>query len=332
MVKDTTDNITDKIKDKKNTVKDIPQENKNKELIIIMAAILIIAAIMIPYGIINANNDIKGKYLTSLPVKYVWNNTTLKYYPSESASVECSNERLWNLKTRINKDGFRGEDVPENKTIIGIFGDSFVYGDCLSDNQTISSYLERRLKNEYGSDYEVHSFAIPSYGFNSTTEILKDMTAKYHIKYSIFYFMPADDLIGCDGSCRMVLRQTNREKSDDLEKNIGKYVLDEVSHYKEKLIAFEPYLKSRILDRDILDKTKIIFYIVDEDPKEINQILDKYDIIYIEPVLRNTSKYLVPYDGHPNAEYNSVVSEIFARKISELEKSDRNNSKYNTTK
>lgn len=300
---------------------DNKENKKDTEFKQTVFALICILAIIIILGInaiiLKSNKSISDKdYLATLPKTYLWNETTVRFIPNQDAIVGCSNpEYRWNV--RINNDGFRGQDISEEGEIIGVFGDSHAYGFCLKENETLSSLMNLEL-----SQRDIHlntvNFGFPGYGLESMLNILAYATNKYNLKYAIIYFTPGDDLIECDQSCRTILKMKNETASEKIEKNLANYVAKETQKYPDNLKSFEPRIMKKLIENNVIKKTKVIFY-VDMKKPEILEILDRNNITHIEPYDISENIETIPFDGHPSGGFNKLLAKEIVNEIESLE-------------
>ena len=246
----------------------------------------------------------------------------LRYVPNTTIEIGCKNP-LWRSISHSNEEGFRDELIGLNENFIGVFGDSYVMGDCLKDSETIGSQLERLLRDG-GKDYRVYNFGIMGYNLNSSLRVLDEMSRKYSIKYAFVYFLPDDDMIGCDISCQAVMKQKDPAGYEIFVQNISRYYEASHSSYKSLINAgFEELIKSQVVEKDILNRTRVVFYVfgTDEESRQlIEDVLEKYGISYVyarrfrecEGLLRPCGVWL---DGHPSAFFNGLIAEQLSEYI-----------------
>lgn len=296
--------------------KEMKNDNEHEKIVFALCCILIVVIIMVGNLFINPLfnkiDKAEGDYISRLPKTYLPDNITIRFLPNQIALIGCNNpEYRWT--SRFNNEGFRDEDVPQNESIIAIFGDSFVYGYCLQDNQTLDYFLEKRLSSK-DVNYKVINFGYPGYNLKSSLRIMDNMTKKYKIKYAIVYFTPNDDLIECDISCRYILKKYNYSASKAIETNPEEYVESEMKKFPERLKDFGPILEEFIEKKEIQKKSKLLFYI-DSRKENVSGILDQKNISHIEPydILKN--ELIIPLDGHPNEEFNNMLAGKIAEYI-----------------
>jgi hypothetical protein len=97
-----------------------------------------------------------------------------------------------NKLLNTNADGFRGErDIPFSKSSerprILILGDSFTFGDDVSDNETYSYYLQDMLPHA-----EVINLGVHGYGHDQMLILLKEQGVRWLPDIVILGFIPED--------------------------------------------------------------------------------------------------------------------------------------------
>ena len=102
--------------------------------------------------------------------------------------VKVFNDKVLNT----NSKGFRGkQDYPygqnKNKIRILILGDSFTFGDEVSDNETYSYYLQEMLPQT-----EIINLGVHGYGHDQMLILLKEEGIKYEPDIIILGFLPLD--------------------------------------------------------------------------------------------------------------------------------------------
>jgi hypothetical protein len=117
------------------------------------------------------------------------------YDPSKGwkPKPNLKDEKAWDDKIlNTNSKGLRGEkDFPYAKTRgrprILILGDSFTFGDQVSDNETYSHYLQEMLPNT-----EVINMGVHGYGHDQMLILFKEEGVKYQPDIVILGFLPLD--------------------------------------------------------------------------------------------------------------------------------------------
>jgi hypothetical protein len=239
----------------------------------------------------------------------------LRYLPNRSMEVGCRNPLWWSV-SRSNEEGFRDEMLGSGRDFIGVFGDSYVLGDCLKDGETIDSQLERELRKE-GRDYKVYNFGIRGYNLNSSLRALDEMSRRYSIRYAIVYFLPDDDMLGCDISCQYAMQRDDATGYARFMDNASRDYEAAHSGYKSLIKkGFENLIRSQIVERGVLNRTRVVFYVSgtdDESRQLIGDVLERYNISYLsrkdfkecQGLLRPCEVWL---DGHPSAFLNGLMA------------------------
>lgn len=125
---------------------------------------------------------------SAYPVQF---DSRLGWIPKARASGK---DNVWGSKVTISEDSIRlnGTDykVLSNKPLILAVGDSFVFGDEVSDNETWPSYLEKKL------GVRVVNGGVCGYGIDQSYIRLKKLLKKYNPDIILFGFTP-DDIRRC---------------------------------------------------------------------------------------------------------------------------------------
>ncbi|MBN1688058.1 MAG: hypothetical protein JW893_03065 [Candidatus Omnitrophica bacterium] len=88
-----------------------------------------------------------------------------------------------------NSKGFRSEEIDPKRSQILIAGDSVAWGYGLPDNQTLSFYLQNKLKNE-----QVQNLAVPGYGLDQSYLRLKSDIGQIPYVQHVILVLFANDL------------------------------------------------------------------------------------------------------------------------------------------
>jgi len=246
----------------------------------------------------------------------------LRYMPDMRIAVECNNEDFRSFSS-LNTEGFRDENFSDDEHSIGIFGDSFVMGLCLKDEEKIDNILENKLA-ENNLFYNVFNFGVVGYNLNSTLILLNHMAEKYDLDYSIVYFHSEDDIIPCDLTCRFKIKEEDPERSGRIEKDPYAFIEEQHKNHKENLDKnLDLLIREKVIDSGLSDKTEIIFFVMlgrEQDEEVVVSTLEKYGISYILfDYWNQPDEYKVPGDGHPSETFNEDMSELFLDKIKTLE-------------
>ncbi|MEM3127025.1 MAG: SGNH/GDSL hydrolase family protein [Candidatus Woesearchaeota archaeon] len=118
--------------------------------------------------------------------------------PGFSGVIIAENEKDFFTKFKINKDGFRGEELRENaKYKIMTIGDSFTFGKGVEDNETYSAVLEKNL-NDLGYDTEVINTGVIGYYPDQYYLVVKKMAPVYKPNMIIIGFFGGNDIEDTD--------------------------------------------------------------------------------------------------------------------------------------
>src|SRR5262249_1689918 len=117
------------------------------------------------------------------------------HHPTRGWAVRpgLSRARVFNNKVlSSNSQGLRGSsehsyEKPPGTLRILTFGDSFTFGDEVSDNETWPYYLEKLLPGS-----EVINFGVHGYGHDQMLLYLQEEGIKYHPDIVILGFLPFD--------------------------------------------------------------------------------------------------------------------------------------------
>jgi len=114
-------------------------------------------------------------------------NVLLGYELSDNFSIENDHRRLW-----INRFGIRELDNQVHDIHkIAILGDSIVFGNVLSQEQTISALLQQSL-SRIGASVSILNFGVPGYGLKELLEYLKIKDNIYNVDHVIYILNPND--------------------------------------------------------------------------------------------------------------------------------------------
>lgn len=109
-------------------------------------------------------------------------------------------------RVRVNTMGFRedSESRFEEHTRIAVLGDSVVFGTALSQDQTISAALQRRLDAD-GQTIKVLNLGVPGYGLGELPDRLREAMEAYR-PHAVVYVLNLNDF---------ALRDTRFEGADN---------------------------------------------------------------------------------------------------------------------
>lgn len=115
-------------------------------------------------------------------------NPTLGYELARSKAVERDGRTL-----RLNDLGIRedADGVPENREVIGILGDSVVFGTGLDQDETISAKLQSLLDPD-GARIKVLNWGVPGYNLDELLELLKVRQGRFRASRIVYLLNPND--------------------------------------------------------------------------------------------------------------------------------------------
>jgi hypothetical protein len=96
-------------------------------------------------------------------------------------------------RLHINAHGLRedSDEIPTGTYAIALLGDSVVFANFLSQEQTISRYLQQRM-DPFATHVSVLNFGTNGYGFDQYPTFLERMDAIYHVDHVILVINPND--------------------------------------------------------------------------------------------------------------------------------------------
>ncbi len=165
------------------------------------------------------------------------------YSPSKGwfSKPNLRNKSPWNGKhLNTNAKGFRGRkefnyNNPSDKKRIIILGDSFTFGEEVSDNETYSYFLQQRFPNT-----EVINMGIHGYGHDQMLILLKEEGIKYKPDIVILGFLTED-------MSRNILNFRDFAKPKYVLKNNELKLTNSPVPSPEKLLRWD-WLRPRLLD------------------------------------------------------------------------------------
>jgi hypothetical protein len=283
-------------------------------------ALVIVLVVLILAVLLGAAYYLNSRTIRIAGEDFEFREGVLRHFPNSTIDVNCKIPIGWSV-SHSNEEGFRDDMLGKAQDFIGIFGDSFVEGYCVRDSERIDSQLERVLRAS-GRDYSVYNFGIGGYALSSSLRVLDLMSSRYEMRYAIVYFLPDDDMLGCDSSCQHVMEQEDPAGFLRFRENITTYSEDSHRNYQSLIrTGFEKLIYTQLVEKGILNRTRVVFYVFDTDPGSrdfIESVLDKYSIghIYGEypSVCQKPLVFCrVPLDGHPSGFFDSLI----ARQISD---------------
>ncbi len=119
---------------------------------------------------------IVGTTIIIHPQVYLNNILIATQFDSEIGWVPIPN-RISIISTNqhitTNQQGFRSEEIDPSKRNILILGDSLIFGYGVDDDETISYYLEKTLKERHYDNVQVLNMGVPGYGIDQYYLFLK---------------------------------------------------------------------------------------------------------------------------------------------------------------
>lgn len=138
------------------------------------------------YGFRNFLEDRINLFRSAYPVQF---DPELGWIPEENFSNTVN---IWKTNVSILEDGIRfngneeNSDLKEDSDLILAVGDSFTFGDEVSDNETWPAVL-KKIANK-----KVVNGGVFGYGIDQSFLRMKVLVAKYNPDIVIFSFIPAD--------------------------------------------------------------------------------------------------------------------------------------------
>ena len=245
----------------------------------------------------------------------------MRHIPFTQTMVGCNNPEWPAHETTLNNEGFRDERLAPDKPLIGIFGDSFVFGYCLSDEEKIDRYLEDELKKR-GVDLPAFNFGISGYNLHSTLTLANRMVDAYDIRTAIVYFLADDDMLPCDISCQKAMKKADPGKYEEFKKEgLVEYVERHHANYRE-LVAhdFAPLLEEMVVATKLHRRTRLVFYLFNSTAvrENIIPVLERHNLEYVIDEVDcdgNRDACYVPRDGHPTTLKNRGIARTLAEKL-----------------
>ena len=122
--------------------------------------------------------------------------------PGDYAYIEIA--ALRDVKVHVNQFGLRHPEmslpIEANRRRITVLGDSFVFGEALNDDETITAQIQARA----GPGYEVVPIAVPGYGTGQQILYLQELMMQgYEIGEHLVFVMFTNDIVdnvGIDAS------------------------------------------------------------------------------------------------------------------------------------
>lgn len=264
--------------------------------------------------------------------------------------------KIYDVYYTTNANGFRktlSSNNGSNKCLL-FFGDSFMFGEGLNDNETLPYYIGEKTNQKY----KIYNFGFMAYGPNQMLSALEHGIVDNSITEcktsTAFYSSIPDHLIRVDG--RRLWEQSDPKyilinnkpvyigHFGDYEKHISKYLMkilrkSQTFIYINRLIVFkrmslnqDEYIKNRALYLAIVLKSESILkekYNVDRFvnllwdwndpylPKALDKNYSEY--YFVNPILlnygRDYSKFLIKGDEHPNKLANKILADFLVKQL-----------------
>jgi len=91
-----------------------------------------------------------------------------------------------------NSLGFRSAEVDPNKKHVVLLGDSIAWGLTVSDDETVSHYLEEKLSSE---EYQVHNLGVSGYGVGQIYLMLKRHINQFNHLHTVIIIFANNDRV-----------------------------------------------------------------------------------------------------------------------------------------
>lgn len=167
---------------------------KNKALLSLVGILLLFLALEIgtrvykgEYRVAQFLEEQVRLFRSAFPVQF---DSELGWIPKENFSEEVN---VWKTKVTILKDGIRSNGEidktvqrADSDNLILAVGDSFTFGDGVSDNETWPAFLEANSKKK------VINGGVFAYGLDQSFLRMKSLTEKYDPEIIILSFIPDD--------------------------------------------------------------------------------------------------------------------------------------------
>jgi hypothetical protein len=147
---------------------------------------------------------------------------------------QVGHQKFYSPVARVDKNGFRysGKEFDAHLPSIYIGGDSYAWGEGVSDLETFSAQLQKLL-DSHNMKYNILNGGVPGYGIGQIIDRMEIECKKYNPKYAIFLWVEYDI---------NRLRNLSPEKK---KKFLRDYRLRALFRYS----AFLKYIKERIFDK-----------------------------------------------------------------------------------
>lgn len=146
------------------------------------------------WRIVNFHTEEQTLFASGYPAQF---DTQLGWVPKPGFT---SNRTIWGTKVSIDENGIRSNGNKENPPSLSVpvvltVGDSFTFGDEVSDHETWPAVLERL------TSYKVLNGGVFGYGVDQSFLRMEDLTGKHQPDIVIFSLI-AEDIQRCELSLR----------------------------------------------------------------------------------------------------------------------------------
>lgn len=141
---------------------------------------------------------------TPLPYSWEWAvRTYFRLHPVRIYSLVDHAKSPDNDFENIDAKGFRYDEHDDNqmtsKTTVVVFGDSFVYGYPLRDNEPFP-FIAQQLLTKQGLDVDIVNAGVPGYGFDQVYEYIREVMNTYQPRI-IVWGVNVNDLNDSNEAC-----------------------------------------------------------------------------------------------------------------------------------
>lgn len=243
----------------------------------------------------------------------------------------------------INEHGFRGEYNADKNAVL-VLGDSFTFGYCLADNETLPYRTEQVLADRFGCDVEFVNAGVPGYGVHHMIALYEQEFASYPVDHVVLTMIEPDVLRQPSDASpyaerRMVARKLIRSSSflafmkprlDVFRQFItGRDELsdtkfDEYLHAdQQRIAAFQDRLqeqnKTLILHAWVYEQNQTGFYHAMQrfaEQEDIPILANHYPAVVEDYGEERDALYCS--DGHPSPRYTARAAETLSAELHPL--------------
>lgn len=245
-----------------------------------------------------------------------------RYEKGSIQDIPCGNPLLVQKKVRFNNEGLRGPDLLKDRDYVAVFGDSFVAGACLGEEETLPAFLAGEASSP-GAGYTVANCGMFGYNLKSALILANQLTGKYRIRTAVVHVLMNDDLLDCDISCQQAMKDSDPAGYEEFARNMNTYVSSHQNAGDERILDnFRKFFSEQVLRTGLHRKTKLLFVLVGREDtyRLIKALLDAHGIASL---LLDTSfcrngpgaSCKVPFDGHPSGYYNARAARQIAQAL-----------------